>query len=163
MRTSILATAALGALAVLPSAADAAAPACRAADLSARVGDVQPGAGQRTATLSLRNTSGHACRLRGYVGLRLETASGAGLPTSTARTGGPARTVTLRPGGRAVATLQWTVIATGDEPADGPCEGTPSDLLVTPPGQRTATAAPWRNGPVCDRGRFTVTPLRAAR
>jgi len=62
-----------------------------------------------------------------------------------------------------VSTLQWTVIATGDEPANGPCEGTPSDLLVIPPNQTTQTATPWRNGPVCDRGTFTITPLKKAR
>jgi len=163
MRTSILTAAALGALAVLPSAAAAAPPQCRTADLSAKVGNVQPGAGQRVATLSLRNTSGHTCRTGGYVGLQLETSSGRDLPTSTTRVGGPARTVTLRPGQRAVSTLQWTVIATGDEPANGPCEGTPSDLLVIPPNQTTQTATPWRNGPVCDHGTFTITPLKKAR
>jgi hypothetical protein len=157
----------LGALAVVaaaaavPAAAPAAAtPRCHTADVSARVGSVGAGAGQRNATLTLTNRSGHTCRTQGYVGLQLTTANGTAIPTSTARTGAAAPVVTLKPGGKAVATLQWTVVATGSEPVNGPCQPTPTDLLVIPPDERTQTAAAWTQGAVCAKGRFTVGPLR---
>jgi hypothetical protein len=156
-----VAAATLGALALVPGAASAATPQCTTADISAKVGAVDAGAGQRHAPLVLTNQSGHTCQTAGYVGLQLATSSGKKLPTSTSRSGGKAATVTLKPGQQAVTTLGWTVVATGTEPTNGPCEGTPSDLLVIPPNQRTQTAAPWKNGPVCGFGKFTVTPLKA--
>jgi hypothetical protein len=155
-----LTAAALGALALVPTAGSAAPPQCTTADLSAKVGQVNPGAGQRQAPLVLTNHSGHTCRTAGYVGLQLATASGKKLPTSTVRSGGKTPQVTLKPGQQAVTQLQWTVIATGSEPVDGPCEPTPSDLLVIPPNQTTQTATAWRNGPVCGFGKFSITPLK---
>jgi hypothetical protein len=160
MRTPFLIAAALGALAVVPSAATAAPLRCHTADLSAKVGSVDAGAGQRNATLTLTNHSGHTCATAGYVGLQLTTATGAKIPTSTRRAGGSTPTVTLKPGAKAVATLAWTVIASGDEPTDGPCEKTPTDLLVIPPNETTQTATAWTQGPVCAHGRFTVGALK---
>jgi hypothetical protein len=157
---TVAAAASLGALALVPGAASAAAPQCTTADISAKVGAVNAGAGQRQAPLVLTNQSGHTCQTAGYVGLQLETSSGKKLPTSTSRSGGSTPTVTLKPGQQAVTTLAWTVIASGNEPVDGPCEGTPSDLLVIPPNQRTQTATAWKNGPVCGAGKFTITPLK---
>ncbi len=155
--------AAAAALAALPAAASAASPPrCHTADLSAKVGAVSPGAGQRTATLTLTNHSGHTCRTQGYVGLQLASASGKKLPTSTVRTGAKAPVVTLKPDAKAVASLQWGVIAGAGEPVNGPCEPTPTDLLVIPPDERTQTAARWTQGPVCQQGRFVVGPLRKA-
>ncbi|HEU4656420.1 MAG TPA: DUF4232 domain-containing protein [Capillimicrobium sp.] len=154
---------ALAAVLAVPGMAAAATPRCHTADLSARVGQVQAGAGQRQATLTLRNHSGHTCHTQGYVGLQLADARGRALPTSTVRVDGPAPKVRLRPGARAVATLQWGVIPAGNEPADGPCEPTPTDLLVIPPDETTQTAARWTQGPVCQRGRFEVGPLRRKR
>lgn len=152
---------ALGAAAlVAPSAASAAAPRCATADLQARVAGVQAGAGQRQANLVLRNISGSTCRTQGWVGLQLADSKGRAIPTSTDRVSGPAPKVRLRPGQRARATLQWTVVATGSEPDDGPCERTPTNLLVIPPDETTQTTARWTQGPVCDRGRFEVGPLR---
>lgn len=156
----LLAVAAASALALIPSAASAATPQCTTADLSAKLGQVNAGAGQRQAPLVLTNHSGHTCQTRGYVGLQLTTASGKKLPTSTARSGGSTALVTLKPGQQATTTLAWTVIASGDEPVDGPCEGTPSDLLVIPPNMTTQTATAWKQGPVCDHGTFSITPLK---
>lgn len=165
-RRTALATAigasAFAALALLPAAASAAPPRCHTADLSARVGAVNAGAGQRMATLTLTNHSGHACRTQGWVGLQLADRRGRAIPTSTVRVGGPAPSVRLKPGQRATASLQWTVIASGSEPVDGPCERTPTDLLVIPPDETAQTAARWTQGPVCARGRFQVGPLRKA-
>lgn len=150
-------------LAALPAAVPAAAPRCQAEDLTARVVDVEPGAGQRMARLVLVNRSDRACRTRGWVRLQLVDRRGRPLPTSTARVGGPAERVLLRPGQHAVSSLQWTVIATGDEPADGPCQPTPRALRVTPPGTSTSTTARWTQGPVCAGGRFALGPLRPRR
>ena len=161
IRAPVIAAAALaGVLAAIPAAASAAPPRCHTADLSARVGAVDAGAGQRSAPLVLTNTSGHTCRTEGYVGLQLATSSGQKLPTSTSRLSGPTPVVTLKPGQKAVTQLQWTVVATGREPADGACEGTPSDLLVIAPDETTQTSARWRNGPVCAGGRFVISPLK---
>lgn len=160
MRTPSLVLAAVGALAVLPSAADAATPRCHIADVSAKVGSVDAGAGQRRAALTLTNHSGHTCSTAGYVGLQLATPTGGKIPTSTKRTGGSTPTVTLKPGAKAVATLAWTVIASGSEPTNGPCEPSATDLLVIAPNETTQTATAWTQGPVCNRGQFTVGPLK---
>ncbi len=160
IRTPALAAAAVGALALVPAAASASPPRCTTADLSAKVGQVGAGAGNRYAPLILKNHSGHTCRTEGYVGLQLATKSGRKLPTSTSRSGGKTPLVTLRPGQKAVTRLHWTVIASGDEPVDKPCEATPSDLLVIPPDGYSQTATRWKNGPVCDYGRFDITPLK---
>ena len=160
IRTPVVAAAALGALAIVPSAALAAPPQCTTADLSAKVGQVGAGAGQRNAPLVLTNHSGHTCKTAGYVGLQLANASGKKIPTSTQRVAGQTPVITLKPGQQAVSQLQWTVIATGSEPVDGPCEPNPSDLLVIPPNQTTQTATAWKSGPVCGFGKFSVTPLK---
>jgi hypothetical protein len=160
IRRLVLAAAVLGALASIPSAASAAAPQCTTADISAKVGQVNAGAGQRQAPLILTNHAGHPCRTGGYVGLQLVTANHKNLPTTAARVSGKTQLLTLRPGQQAVSTMSWTVIASGNEPVDGPCEGNPSDLLVIPPNQRTQTAAAWKQGPVCNHGRISITPLK---
>lgn len=160
MRTPLIVAAAVGALAVVPASAGAATPRCHTADLSAKVGSVDPGAGQRNATLTLTNHSGHVCRTQGYVGLQLTTSGGGKVPTSTVRSGPAAPPVTLRPGAKAVATMQWTVIATGSEPDNAPCEPTPTQLLVTPPNETTQTATRWTQGAVCAKGKFTIGPLK---
>jgi hypothetical protein len=163
IRGPILAAATLGALAIIPSAASAATPPCATADLSAKVGQVNAGAGQRQAPLILTNHSGHPCQTGGYVGLQLVTATHKPLPTQAARVSGKTPLLTLKPGQQAVSTMSWTVIASGNEPVDGPCEGTPSDLLVISPNQRTQTAAAWKQGPVCDHGKISITPLKKRR
>jgi hypothetical protein len=153
--------AAVAAAVVVPVAATGAStPRCHTADLSARLGPVGAGAGQRNANLILTNHSGHTCQTGGYVGLQLATASGKRIPTSTVRIGGPGKVVTLKPKAAAVAPLQWGVISGGNEPVNGPCEPNPSDLLVIPPNETTQTAAAWKQGPVCQQGRFQVRALQ---
>jgi hypothetical protein len=160
IRGPVLVAVTLGALAIIPSAASAAKRQCTTADLSAKVGQVDAGAGQRQAPLVLTNHSGHTCQTEGYVGLQLMTAGGKKLPTKAARVSGKTPLVTLKPGQKAVSTMSWTVIASGNEPVDGPCEGTPSDLLVIPPNQTTQTAAAWKQGPVCNHGKISITSLK---
>jgi hypothetical protein len=154
----------LAVLAVLaahpPAAAAATPPRCTTSMLSARVTAPSPGAGQRQSALVLTNRSRRPCRTQGYVGLQLAGATGHRVPTRVVRTGGPAPVVVLAPGERATASLQWSVMPGGSEPVDGPCEATPTRLLVIPPDGTRQLAARWTQGPVCEHGRFLVSALR---
>ena len=67
-------------------------PRCHTSGLSASLGRIDAGAGQRDVRLTLRNRSGHSCRTQGWIGMQLRR-SGSGSPqehrtimaTSTAR------------------------------------------------------------------------------
>jgi len=144
-----------------PAAQAVPAPFCTADQLSVSVTPGSPGAGQRYATVILRNrTVGIACRIRGYVGLGLLGRSGRTVPTDAVRDHSrPSRTVLLRPGQRAAANLHWTAIPGTGEPVYSACEPTPVRLQVTPPDARVQLLTPWRFGPVCLHGRIDVRPL----
>jgi hypothetical protein len=158
---AVIAPLAAALLAIAPNAG-AAAPRCTADMLTARVTAPAPGAGQRQAALVLTNRAASPCSTRGYVGLQLTGAGGRAIPTQAVRTGAAAAPVTLAPGATARATLQWTVMPAGSEPVDGPCEATPRRLLVIPPNGTRQLAARWTQGPVCQRGRFLLSPLHRA-
>jgi hypothetical protein len=135
-------------------------PACRTVDLAAALRGQQAGAGQRYATLVLRNRSKRSCHTFGYVGLQLRAKNGANLPTRTERDRSPApKRVVLAPGGHAFAKLQWGAIPDASEPQRYPCEPTARRLQVTPPDQTTRLTLSWRGGPVCSRGWFRVGAL----
>jgi hypothetical protein len=87
-------------------AVTAPAPRCHTAGLAASLAAGSPGAGQRYATLSLRNKGTRACHVFGYAGLQLLDAQHQPLPTTVIRdrTGAP-RNRTLRPGARTRAPL----------------------------------------------------------
>ncbi len=166
--TPALALAALGALAIGATSTAAAAttatasavPACRTADFAAVVRNVQAGAGQRQATLVLRNRSSRSCHTFGYVGLQLRSARGGNIPTSTTRVRPPApKTIVLTPGAHAFAKLAWTAVASGSESQSGACEPTAKTLQITPPDQTARVSTAWRGGPVCARGAFRVGAL----
>jgi len=151
---------ALAALALVPSGAAAANRPCGTPDLTVKLGQVGAGAGQRYAPLILTSKANFTCTMRGYVGLSLTTKIGTSVPTKTVRLPGKKPVVRLKPGQQAVTRLQWTVVATGSEPVDGPCEPNPADLFVTPPGQQLRLHVPWKNGPVCGSGKFSITPVK---
>src|SRR5918911_4673378 len=104
LAASIAALASL--LAIATSGASTAVPRCHTADLAATLKRGSPGAGQRYATLVLRNRTAHRCTVFGYVGAQLVGVSGRPLPTRIVgdRTRVPRR-VTLAPGRRATALL----------------------------------------------------------
>jgi hypothetical protein len=131
----------------------AAAPRCHTADLSAHMGRVDAGAGSRFAPLVVRNTSTHACTVRGYVGGRF-----VGHTTHVIRvTGNPVVTVALTPGKSAVSDMRWGAIPSGGATH---CP-TPSTLEVTPPDETTQLKLKWSGGMICGGYALQVKALRA--
>jgi uncharacterized protein DUF4232 len=130
-------------------------PRCGADALAGELRAGDPGAGQRYATLLVRNTSGSICTLYGYGGLELVDAANEPLPTELHRTSDPEpRTVTLAPGETAAKNLHWGAVPGEDEPTTGPCEPTADHLDVIPPDGTGRFQVPWSFGPVCQQGRI---------
>lgn len=157
MLLSLVAVASAGALtnAVHPASI----PACRTADLSARLLAPDAGAGQRYATLVLTNRSPHTCHTYGFVGLQLLDGRGRAMRTRVIRD----RTyrshrVVLAPGAGAETTLHWTVVPAAGE-TSGPCVSAPRRLEVTPPDERSHLTIGWRGGVVCQGGEIDTTRL----
>lgn len=141
-----------------PSSTSKRAPAdrCHTGDLSGSVQNQDAGAGQRYADLVLRNDSGRPCTVYGYGGMQLVDASGRPLPTNLQREADPGPSlVHLAPGATTRSTLHWTVVATGDEPTDAPCEPEPAGARVTPPDETDQLTVAWNYGPVCSHGRIS--------
>lgn len=100
-------------VAVIPGAeaSDFAVPACTSADLSARQSDTGAGMSQPFSVITVTNTSGHSCSLKGYPSVtRAFTKSGSkAIDTRNARlangpSAGPSH-FSLAPGGKAWFTL----------------------------------------------------------
>jgi hypothetical protein len=131
---------------------------CTAAMLAGTVQPQEAGAGDRDAVLVVTNTSGQSCTLQGFGGLDLLDATKEELPTRAERTLDPVPTpVTLRPGGSAAKLLRWTVVATGDEPAEGPCRPAAASINVTPPDETEPFEVDFDFGSVCDGGRLDTS------
>ncbi|MCW2632508.1 MAG: lipoprotein [Pseudonocardia sp.] len=126
---------------------------CVAGQLQGSLQEGSPGAGQRYATLVVKNTSTTTCTLFGYGGLGLYLTSGTPLPTDAQRVlqPGPA-SISLAPGETARENLQWTVVPTGTE--GNPCQPTPEQLRVIPPDDTKQISIVWTYGPVCNKGRI---------
>jgi hypothetical protein len=117
-----------------------------------------PGAGQRYATLVLRNTSDGACTIHGYGGVGLVDAGGAALPTHQVRRSDPApTTVTLQPGDTASSQLHWGAVPGAGDSSTGDCQPTPANLRVIPPDETDPLTVPWNQGPVCEGGTIEQT------
>ena len=134
-------------------------PRCHTSGLSASLGRIDAGAGQRDVRLTLRNRSGHTCRTQGWIGMQLRR-DAHDVRTDVVRTQGPSQRVVLQAGERAIATLHWTVIPAPSEPQSGACEPTPRRALITPPDETASLRIRWTGGAVCQLGRIDVTPLR---
>jgi hypothetical protein len=154
----LIANAAAATTAATPAVA--APPRCHTNELSASLGRVDAGAGQRFTRLTLRNRANHTCRTQGWVGLRLVRNHGQPIPTRDVRVQGPSHRVVLAPGDRAATKLRWGAIPGPGEPQTGPCEPTAQHLRVTPPDETASLRLRWTSGPVCQSGRIEVTPLR---
>jgi len=136
-------------------------PTCATSQLAAEISEPDAGAGQRNADVTFTNNGGAPCTMFGYVGLQLLDGSGDDIPTDVVRGPGPNDLVTLNPGGQASTTLQWSAIASGNEPDDGPCEANPAQIEITSPNATSSLTQPWNNGPVCGQGEINTVPVVA--
>lgn len=145
----------------VPAATAAAPTRCTVPQLRGSFTGFTAGAGQRFATLVLRNASRRSCAMFGYPGALLLARNGKALPTNVVRdrTVRP-RTIVVRPGRRATSQWHWTVIPGVGEQTGGLCEPRPARIEVTPPNDVRHLVLPWRSGPVCEHGRITVRPMR---
>ncbi|MEU9355413.1 DUF4232 domain-containing protein [Streptomyces griseoloalbus] len=116
---------------------------CHTAELSAAVGRMDPGAGQRNFPVVLTNVSSRTCTVHGYPGAAFVDAAGRQLGRDPERTPGGAATVTLTPGDSA-----WAGLRFASPGVSGARTATPATLLVTPPDERDPLEVPWRAGAV---------------
>jgi hypothetical protein len=131
---------------------------CTAAMLSGAVEPQTADAGSRYVTLVVRNKSQQVCTLWGYGGLDLLDSTDNVLPTQAERTLGPVPTlVRLRPDAAAGKILHWSVVATGDDATDGPCQPAASSINVIPPDETAPFEVDFEFGAVCDGGRLETS------
>jgi hypothetical protein len=161
---ALLGTAAVAATAatvLLPAAAPArTAPRCTASMLLGELRRPSAGAGQRFAKLLLTNVTRRTCSLGAFIGAQLLGARNDPLPTNVVRDRSRrAGIVTLTPGQSATTILHWGAITGTGDRQTGACEPTPARIEITPPNATGHLVLPFRNGPVCERGKIVVTPL----
>ncbi|MGZ4641583.1 MAG: DUF4232 domain-containing protein [Blastococcus sp.] len=126
---------------------------CHTSELTGSLVPGSPGAGQRYATLVLRDTGGQRCTIHGYGGLGLVGADGHALPTTQVRAPSPAPvTVLLTPGGTVSSQLHWSVVPGPGDSQTAACQPTPTTLRVIPPDETDALSVHWDLGPVCSKG-----------
>lgn len=135
-------------------------PRCDVLSLMGELRHPTAGAGQRFLTLVLTNVTRQTCTLRGYPGLRLLDRRNLPLPTRVVRVRGATRLLVLAPGDTARTDLRWSAISGPTEQHPGPCEPTAARIAVRPPQAAHRLVLPWHYGPVCERGRIEVRPLR---
>ncbi|GAA2680907.1 MULTISPECIES: DUF4232 domain-containing protein [Actinosynnema] len=136
---------------------------CTAASLAGRFQPTDAGAGNRYGTFVVTNTGDRPCTLTGYSGLQLLDAAGRPVPTDLVRTGTPGpEPVVVEPGASASANLRWTVVPTGDEPVEGPCEPQPASAAAIPPDETQPLTVTWVAGPVCGGGKIEISAFYAA-
>ncbi|MEV1121299.1 DUF4232 domain-containing protein [Actinosynnema sp. NPDC049800] len=149
-----------------PVTSEASAPAsgrCTADVLAGAVESTEAGAGNRYAKLVVTNNSSSPCTIKGYSGLQLLDAAGNPLPTDLQRTPDPAPSpVLLAPGEAAAANLHWTVVPSGAEPVDRPCQAEAPRAAAIPPDETEPMSLQWGLGPVCAGGKIEISAFYAA-
>jgi hypothetical protein len=133
---------------------------CLVGQLSAVITNPNAGAGQRQATVVFTNTGSQPCTMFGYIGMQLLGAGGANIPTNVVRTPATPTLVTVAPGAKSSAALQWGAIAGSGEPTNGPCEPEPSQVQITPPNETHQLLVNWTGGPVCEQGTINTKPVQ---
>ncbi|GGQ10143.1 DUF4232 domain-containing protein [Streptosporangium pseudovulgare] len=126
---------------------------CRTGALSARVGRVDAGAGQRYAPLVLTNRSTRTCWVYGFPGLVTLDRNGDALRTRPRRENVRPQRVTLRPGASAHFRMHWTEVPSGRETT---CPAS-ARLMVIPPDETAYLTTPF-SARVCGDGRIDLTP-----
>lgn len=119
---------------------------CHTSELIATIGAGDAAAGNRYATLSLRNKSGRTCTIYGYGGLQPLDATGKQLPVTLKRdasAGGP-RLVRLSPGSAIGRTIHWGAVPTGDAKCP-----TATSATVIPPDETDPLTVRYDFGEVC--------------
>lgn len=136
---------------------------CTAAVLAGAVEPTDAGAGNRYGKLLVTNNGAAPCTVNGYSGLQLLDAAGNPLPTDLQRKPDPGPApVTLTPGTAAAANLHWTVVPTGDEPVDRPCQAEAARAAAIPPDETEPVNLQWGLGPVCAGGKIEISAFYAA-
>ncbi|MEV8438431.1 DUF4232 domain-containing protein [Actinosynnema sp. NPDC051121] len=136
---------------------------CTAAVLGAVVESNEAGAGNRYGKLVVTNNGAAPCTINGYSGLQLLDSAGNPLPTDLQRTPDPGPApVVLTPGAAAAANLHWTVVPTGDEPVDRPCQAEATRAAAIPPDETEPMSLQWGLGPVCAGGKIEISAFYAA-
>ena len=125
---------------------------CHTSELTGSLVPGSPGAGQRYATLVLRDTGGQACSLRGFGGIGLADANGHALPTRQVRTGAAPASIVLHPGESASSQLHWSAVAGAGDAQTSQCQPPAATLRVIPPDETDALSVVWNQGPVCSGG-----------
>jgi hypothetical protein len=119
---------------------------CHTSELAATIGAGDAAAGNRYATLSLKNTSARTCTIYGYGGLQPLDATGKQLPVTLKRdasAGGP-RLVRLSPGTSIGRTIHWGAVPTGS--AQCP---TATSATVIPPDETDPLTVRFDFGQIC--------------
>jgi hypothetical protein len=136
---------------------------CTAAVLGAVVESDAAGAGNRYGKLVVTNNGASPCTINGYSGLQLLDSAGNPLPTDLQRTTDPGPApIVLAPGATAAANLHWTVVPTGDEPVDRPCQAEAARAAAIPPDETEPMSLQWGLGPVCAGGKIEISAFYAA-
>ncbi|WP_431035346.1 DUF4232 domain-containing protein [Streptomyces sp. P6-2-1] len=124
---------------------------CHTSELSARVGDNHPGAGQENFALVLTNTSSRTCTVYGYPGLAFVNEAGEQVTVDPQRTDAEKTKVTVAPGKSA-----WAPLTFSNPRMTGVTTITPAAIRLTPPDERDYLKAPWKGGPVSNTGKASV-------
>ncbi|EDY42921.2 DUF4232 domain-containing protein [Streptomyces sp. SPB074] len=124
---------------------------CHTSELSARVGENHPGAGQEGFALVLTNTSSRTCTVYGYPGLAFVNSAGEQVSVDPQRAPGTKERVSLAPGKSA-----WSPLTFSDPRITGVTTVTPDSVRLTPPDERDYLKAPWKGGPVSNTGKASV-------
>jgi len=134
---------------------------CLGSDLSGTFTEVagSAGAGQIGYALTMKNTSGIPCSVRGVPNATLLGASGTPLPTHVKATG-ISRTVVLPPGASALAQARFSPDVAGDgDSQTGPCQPTAHTLQVTAGGGGVTEVAIRPPTSVCEEGTLNFEPF----
>jgi len=131
---------------------------CTSPSLAGSVESMDAAAGTRYVTLVVRNTGKQTCTLWGFGGLELLDTKRQPIPTNAERSlDPPPSLVTLAPGKEAGKLVHWTVTASGDEPASGPCQPQATSINVLPPDETTPFTVNYEFGSVCDHGKLSTS------
>ncbi len=116
---------------------------CASGQLKVGQADAGVGAGQYYSKLVFTNVSGSTCTLTGYPGVSYVKAGGVQSGNPAQRSGGAARTVTLRPHASASAVLHDSNGLSGYDPQQ--CQLSWAEgLRIYPPNQKAALFLPWK-------------------